>query len=131
MSEFVSSTELLLQTYLGEAWWYTVSGVVAGLMCASWFFLGPGPEPFRCPVDIHKQSIDTGDGVRVSPLMLDLKDGKPIEYLYEDAKTLHEVFMRGLRIARNGKCLGTKIGNGYQWLTYQQVHQVDFFFNYL
>uniref|UniRef100_A0A672H8D3 Long-chain-fatty-acid--CoA ligase n=1 Tax=Salarias fasciatus TaxID=181472 RepID=A0A672H8D3_SALFA len=43
-------------------------------------------------------------------------------YLYSDAKTLYEVFQRGLRISGNGPCLGyRKQGKPYQWLKYKQV----------
>uniref|UniRef100_A0A668AD48 Arachidonate--CoA ligase n=1 Tax=Myripristis murdjan TaxID=586833 RepID=A0A668AD48_9TELE len=41
---------------------------------------------------------------------------------YEDAKTIYEVFQRGLRVSGNGPCLGyRKPGKPYQWLKYKQV----------
>uniref|UniRef100_A0AAR2IGD6 Long-chain-fatty-acid--CoA ligase n=1 Tax=Pygocentrus nattereri TaxID=42514 RepID=A0AAR2IGD6_PYGNA len=51
-----------------------------------------------------------------------VKDDNLISYLHEDAKTLYEVFQRGLHISGNGPCLGyRKAGKPYQWLKYKQV----------
>lgn len=69
-----------------------------------------------------KQSVvyDEKEGIRVSPLV---KDGKLLEFKYEDARTCHEVFMRGLRVSKNGNCLGYRPGPGkpYVWLSYQET----------
>uniref|UniRef100_A0A803KIQ4 long-chain-fatty-acid--CoA ligase n=1 Tax=Xenopus tropicalis TaxID=8364 RepID=A0A803KIQ4_XENTR len=51
-----------------------------------------------------------------------LKDDRLMSYYFDDAKTLYEVFMRGLHVSGNGDCLGYRKPNRpYQWLTYKQV----------
>ncbi|KAG8429816.1 hypothetical protein GDO86_019142 [Hymenochirus boettgeri] len=77
------------------------------------------PKPVYPPVDLNRQSIGTQGGARRCAL---LKDDKLMSYYYEDAKTLYEVFLRGLRVSGNGNCLGyRKPNHPYQWLTYKQV----------
>ncbi|XP_075313047.1 long-chain-fatty-acid--CoA ligase 5 isoform X2 [Odontesthes bonariensis] len=45
-----------------------------------------------------------------------------MSFFFNDAKTLYEVFQRGLRVSGNGPCLGyRKPGKPYQWLKYKQV----------
>ncbi|KAB7503360.1 Long-chain-fatty-acid--CoA ligase 1 [Armadillidium nasatum] len=47
-----------------------------------------------------------------------------MKYFYEDAKTLYEVFRRGVRESNNGPCLGSRdpsSGKGYQWLNYNEA----------
>uniref|UniRef100_A0A8D2NY32 Arachidonate--CoA ligase n=1 Tax=Zosterops lateralis melanops TaxID=1220523 RepID=A0A8D2NY32_ZOSLA len=51
-----------------------------------------------------------------------LTDNNLLSYYFEDAKTLYEVFQRGVNISGNGDCLGyRKPKQPYQWLTYKQV----------
>ncbi|XP_029466240.1 long-chain-fatty-acid--CoA ligase 5 [Rhinatrema bivittatum] len=77
------------------------------------------PKPVRSPIDLNNQSVGTQGGGRRSPL---LKTDKLMAYYYEDAKTLYEVFQRGLRVSDNGPCLGFRKPNQpYRWLTYKQV----------
>lgn len=40
--------------------------------------------------------LQEAEQIRVSPLV---KDGRLLEFLYEDARTLHEAFLRGLRLS--------------------------------
>ncbi|XP_068836676.1 long-chain-fatty-acid--CoA ligase 6 isoform X1 [Capricornis sumatraensis] len=43
-------------------------------------------------------------------------------HYYDDARTMYEVFRRGLRISGNGPCLGFRNPKQpYQWLSYQEV----------
>ncbi|RMC11389.1 hypothetical protein DUI87_11508 [Hirundo rustica rustica] len=66
-------------------------------------------EKFSCPVG----------GARRGAI---LTDNKLLSYYFEDAKTLYEVFQRGVNISGNGNCLGyRKPKQPYQWLTYKQV----------
>ncbi|XP_025780805.1 long-chain-fatty-acid--CoA ligase 6 isoform X2 [Puma concolor] len=45
-----------------------------------------------------------------------------LTHYYDDARTMYEVFRRGLSIAGNGPCLGfRKPKQPYQWLSYQEV----------
>ncbi|NXA36308.1 ACSL5 ligase, partial [Eudromia elegans] len=77
------------------------------------------PKPVLPPVDLNKQSIGIEGGARRSAL---LADNNLLSYYFEDAKTMYEVFLRGLHVSRNGSCLGYRKPNQpYQWLTYKQV----------
>ncbi|XP_046950984.1 long-chain-fatty-acid--CoA ligase 6 isoform X1 [Lynx rufus] len=45
-----------------------------------------------------------------------------LTHYYDDARTMYEVFRRGLSISGNGPCLGfRKPKQPYQWLSYQEV----------
>ncbi|XP_053805484.1 long-chain-fatty-acid--CoA ligase 5 [Vidua chalybeata] len=77
------------------------------------------PKPLLPPVDLNKQSIGIEGGARRAAL---LTENNLLSYYFEDAKTLYEVFQRGVSISGNGDCLGyRKPKQPYQWLTYKQV----------
>ncbi|XP_005048837.1 PREDICTED: long-chain-fatty-acid--CoA ligase 5 [Ficedula albicollis] len=77
------------------------------------------PKPLLPPVDLNKQSIGIEGGARRGAL---LTDNNLLSYYFEDAKTLYEVFQRGVSISGNDGCLGyRKPKQPYQWLTYKQV----------
>uniref|UniRef100_A0A3P8VP48 Long-chain-fatty-acid--CoA ligase n=1 Tax=Cynoglossus semilaevis TaxID=244447 RepID=A0A3P8VP48_CYNSE len=60
------------------------------------------------------------DGARKTALLED--NNNLVAYCNDDAKTLYEVFQRGLKVSGNGPCLGyRKPGRAYQWLRYKQV----------
>uniref|UniRef100_A0AAR2KU56 Arachidonate--CoA ligase n=1 Tax=Pygocentrus nattereri TaxID=42514 RepID=A0AAR2KU56_PYGNA len=45
-----------------------------------------------------------------------------LAHYHEDAKTLYEVFQRGLHISGDGPCLGSRLPNQpYKWLSYKEV----------
>uniref|UniRef100_A0A8C3N173 Long-chain-fatty-acid--CoA ligase n=1 Tax=Geospiza parvula TaxID=87175 RepID=A0A8C3N173_GEOPR len=67
------------------------------------------PKPLLPPVDLNKQSIGIEGGARRVTL---LTDNKLLSYYFEDAKTLYEVFQRGVSISGNGDCLGYRKPNG-------------------
>ncbi|KAL8593299.1 hypothetical protein ACOMHN_009952 [Nucella lapillus] len=80
-------------------------------------------ETVTPPLDLNNQSVivDQKDRTRASGLLENPHE--LLTYLYDDAKTTYEVFLRGLRESENGPCLGSRSGadNRYTWLTYQQV----------
>uniref|UniRef100_A0A8C2RSD0 Arachidonate--CoA ligase n=1 Tax=Capra hircus TaxID=9925 RepID=A0A8C2RSD0_CAPHI len=50
------------------------------------------------------------------------KDNDLLHYYFSDAKTLYEIFQRGLAVSDNGPCLGYRKPNQpYRWLSYKQV----------
>ncbi|CAL9699459.1 unnamed protein product [Knipowitschia caucasica] len=86
---------------------------------ATLFYLNSRPSPLHSPVDLKCQTVGVKDGARKSAL---LENNNLMSCYYEDAKTIYEVFQRGLRVSGNGPCLGyRKPGQPYQWLKYQQV----------
>ncbi|KAI5103341.1 long-chain-fatty-acid--CoA ligase 5, partial [Silurus meridionalis] len=90
-----------------------------GLGAVALTYLNTRPKPLRAPVDLNRQTVGTAGGARKNAI---LKDDNLISYLYEDAKTLYEVFQRGLHASGNGPCLGyRKPRKPYQWLKYKQV----------
>ncbi|KAK2866455.1 hypothetical protein Q7C36_002511 [Tachysurus vachellii] len=90
-----------------------------GLGAVALTYLNTRPKPLRPPVDLNRQTVGIAGGARKSAI---LKDDNLISYLYKDAKTLYEVFQRGLHASGNGPCLGhRKPGRPYQWLKYKQV----------
>uniref|UniRef100_A0A669DC07 Long-chain-fatty-acid--CoA ligase n=1 Tax=Oreochromis niloticus TaxID=8128 RepID=A0A669DC07_ORENI len=90
------------------------------LAAAALFYLNTRPSPIRSPTDLNCQTMGIKDGARKSALLED--NNNLISYYYKDAKTLYEVFQRGLKVSGNGPCLGyRKLGRPYQWLKYRQV----------
>ncbi|XP_047466026.1 long-chain-fatty-acid--CoA ligase 5 isoform X2 [Mugil cephalus] len=90
------------------------------LAAATLFYLHSRPSPIRTPVDLNRQTLGVKDGARKTALLED--NNNLMSYFYSDAKTLYEVFQRGLRVSGNGPCLGyRKPGRPYQWLKYKQV----------
>eukprot|EP00069_Balaena_mysticetus_P005924 bmy_18294T0 len=50
------------------------------------------------------------------------QDNDLIRYYFSDAKTMYEVFQRGIAMSDNGPCLGYRKPNQpYRWLSYKQV----------
>uniref|UniRef100_A0A673ISW6 Arachidonate--CoA ligase n=1 Tax=Sinocyclocheilus rhinocerous TaxID=307959 RepID=A0A673ISW6_9TELE len=83
------------------------------------YWLVTRPRPIQPPCDLQAQSISGDQSCRRSAL---LKDDNLLEFYYEDAKTVYDMFQRGLRIAGNGPCLGfRKPGEPYQWISYTEV----------
>nr|CAB3219799.1 long-chain-fatty-acid--CoA ligase 1 [Phallusia mammillata] len=64
--------------------------------------------------------VEGSDGARASPC---LYKGQIIHYLEPEVRTLHDVFLRGLKASKGGPCVGWRPGpdQGFKWLTYQQV----------
>lgn len=94
-----------------------VSIFVLGAAALLW--LNSRPKPVTPPVDLNRQTVGTQGGARKSALM---QNDNLMSYYYEDARTLYEVFQRGLHASGNGPCLGhRKPGQPYQWLKYKQV----------
>ncbi|XP_028263474.1 long-chain-fatty-acid--CoA ligase 5 isoform X2 [Parambassis ranga] len=93
---------------------------LVALAAATLFYLNSRPSPLRSPVDLLCQTVGIKDGARKTALLED--NNNLMSYYHVDAKTIYEVFQRGLRVSGNGPCLGyRKPGRPYQWLKYKQV----------
>ncbi|XP_029311553.1 LOW QUALITY PROTEIN: long-chain-fatty-acid--CoA ligase 5 [Cottoperca gobio] len=90
------------------------------LAAAILFYLNTRPCALHIPFDLNRQTLGIKDGARKTVL---LEDNNNLMVCYhEDAKTMYEVFQRGLKVSGNGPCLGyRKPGRPYQWLTYKRV----------
>ncbi|XP_064595483.1 long-chain-fatty-acid--CoA ligase 5-like [Liolophura sinensis] len=120
MSDYVWPYVQLLPAVSGTMWGVTAGGVGLALAITVYRCLNrPGPAR-RHPVHRLRQGIELDDGVYQSPLVTDPFSE---ECYLPDVHTLYEGFQRGLRISRNGKCLGKRGGaeGHYQWLTYAEV----------
>uniref|UniRef100_A0A6Q2ZCR6 Long-chain-fatty-acid--CoA ligase n=1 Tax=Esox lucius TaxID=8010 RepID=A0A6Q2ZCR6_ESOLU len=88
------------------------------LMGAVLAYLNTRPKPLTIHADLNCQTVGVKDGARKSVLQ---EDDNLVSYYNDDARTLYEVFQRGLQVSGNGPCLGyRKTGKPYQWLKYKQ-----------
>lgn len=102
--------------------------IVAGLgavAVSTMYYLSSRPTPQPCPVDPRRQSYELPDGdhARMNSLTTEL-----VESLFDDVTTIHEAFMRGVRISGDKPCLGYRSSPGgpYAWLTYNEVLERSF-----
>ncbi|XP_046560300.1 LOW QUALITY PROTEIN: long-chain-fatty-acid--CoA ligase 5-like [Haliotis rubra] len=95
---------------------------LVGLAAASYYMTSRPPQVVP-PVDLSDQSVELEDGSRMSAYPK--AKGQLMHYLYEDARTLYEVFQRGIRQSNNGPCLGARTGPNkeYEWLSYNEVYE--------
>uniref|UniRef100_A0A6Q2ZDK6 Arachidonate--CoA ligase n=1 Tax=Esox lucius TaxID=8010 RepID=A0A6Q2ZDK6_ESOLU len=86
------------------------------------YWLATRPRAISPPCNLRHQSQEVAheDGGRRS--MLGDNPDKLLTHYHEDAKTMYEVFQRGLHIAGDGPCLGSRLPNQpYKWLSYKEV----------
>uniref|UniRef100_A0A8C7ANG8 Long-chain-fatty-acid--CoA ligase n=1 Tax=Neovison vison TaxID=452646 RepID=A0A8C7ANG8_NEOVI len=89
------------------------------------FWYATRPKALKPPCDLSMQSVEVpgSDGARRSPL---LDSDEPLEYFYEDVRTLYEGFQRGIQISNNGPCLGSrKPDQPYEWISYKQWVMIE------
>lgn len=83
------------------------------------YWLATRPRAITPPCDLRHQSEQLPDGAHRSMLG---DSPKLLTHYHEDAKTMYEVFRRGLHIAGEGPCLGSRLPNQpYKWLSYKEV----------
>uniref|UniRef100_A0A3Q3SX35 Long-chain-fatty-acid--CoA ligase n=1 Tax=Mastacembelus armatus TaxID=205130 RepID=A0A3Q3SX35_9TELE len=83
------------------------------------YWLATRPQPIKPPCNLLQQSEVHEDGGRRS-MMGDRS--KLLTHYYDDARTLYEVFQRGLHISGDGPCLGSRLPNQpYKWMSYKEV----------
>uniref|UniRef100_A0A8C7LAE7 Arachidonate--CoA ligase n=1 Tax=Oncorhynchus kisutch TaxID=8019 RepID=A0A8C7LAE7_ONCKI len=86
------------------------------------YWLATRPRAISPPCNLQHQSEEVAheDGVRRS--MLGDSPNNLLTHYHEDAKTMYEVFQRGLHIAGDGPCLGSRLPEKpYKWLSYKEV----------
>ncbi|XP_054707375.1 long-chain-fatty-acid--CoA ligase 6-like [Uloborus diversus] len=101
----------------------SIAAAVTGAVATAAVYIATRPPPkLKRNFDLNHQSeeIPGSEHVRISHLT---PKAPHVSYLYEDAQTLYECMLRGLRVSGNGPCLGwrEKGSEEYQWLRYKEV----------
>ncbi|KAJ8408767.1 hypothetical protein AAFF_G00245850 [Aldrovandia affinis] len=94
---------------------------VGALTAVLAYWLATRPRAITPPCNLRQQSqeVEHEEGAHRSMLG---DSSKLLAYYHEDAKTMYEVFQRGLHIAGDGPCLGSRKPNQpYKWLSYKEV----------
>jgi len=123
-SEFVHGADVEQYLhYVGSA-----AGMLAvasvGVAAASAYYLANRPVPTLPPFDLEHQTIVEGpELIHYSRFAKEGKEMKFMKYLYDDTRTLYDVFRRGARVSNNGPCLGWREGSNtqYQWMRYEEA----------
>ncbi|XP_069340129.1 long-chain-fatty-acid--CoA ligase 6 isoform X4 [Eulemur rufifrons] len=93
-------------------------GALAAVL-AYWFTHRPKALQPPCDLLVQSEELEDGDGARRSVIT---SGPQLLTHYYDDARTMYQVFRRGLSISGNGPCLGfRKPKQPYQWLSYQEV----------
>uniref|UniRef100_A0A3Q3QYS8 Arachidonate--CoA ligase n=1 Tax=Monopterus albus TaxID=43700 RepID=A0A3Q3QYS8_MONAL len=83
------------------------------------YWLATRPQPIEPPCSLLHQSEEHEGGARRS-MMGDRS--KLLTHYHDDARTMYEVFQRGLHISDDGPCLGSRLPNQpYTWMSYKEV----------
>ncbi|XP_056586258.1 long-chain-fatty-acid--CoA ligase 6 isoform X3 [Triplophysa dalaica] len=86
---------------------------------AYWFATRPRAIIPPCDLRHQSQEVEKEDGARRSMMG---SSSKLLSHYHEDAKTMYEVFQRGLHITGDGPFLGSRLPNQpYKWLSYKEV----------
>ncbi|XP_053735911.1 long-chain-fatty-acid--CoA ligase 1-like isoform X1 [Synchiropus splendidus] len=76
----------------------------------------PTAQPPVCDLNMQSVELPGGEFVRRSVLQ---RGDKPVTYVYDDARTMYEFFLRGARQSNNGPFLGSRKPNQpYEWISY-------------
>ncbi|KAJ8383101.1 hypothetical protein SKAU_G00038790 [Synaphobranchus kaupii] len=96
-----------------------VSLGVFAAFTAYWYMTRPKALKPPCDLSMQSVEIEGGEFARRSVL---LADSTHLTHIYSDARTMYEMFYRGVRLSNNGPCLGSRKPNEpYVWLSYQEV----------
>uniref|UniRef100_A0A6Q2YRA2 Long-chain-fatty-acid--CoA ligase n=1 Tax=Esox lucius TaxID=8010 RepID=A0A6Q2YRA2_ESOLU len=93
-------------------------GAIAALTT---YWYATRPKALKPPCDLNMQSVVMPGEDYIRRSILNSNDDHMTHY-YSDARTMYEVFHRGLRVSNDGPCLGSRKPNQpYEWLSYQEV----------
>ncbi|XP_077965189.1 long-chain-fatty-acid--CoA ligase 1a isoform X2 [Gasterosteus aculeatus] len=85
------------------------------------YWFATRPKALKPPCDLGQQSVEMPGGERARRSALNDSDEHMTHY-YSDARTIYEVFQRGLRVSNDGPCLGSRKPNQpYEWQSYSEV----------
>ncbi|CAJ1052346.1 long-chain-fatty-acid--CoA ligase 1a isoform X2 [Xyrichtys novacula] len=85
------------------------------------YWFATRPKALKPACDLGMQSVEVPGGERARRSVLN--DGNELmTHFYSDARTIYEVFLRGLRVSNDGPCLGSRKPNQpYEWQSYKEV----------
>ncbi|KAM6940614.1 long-chain-fatty-acid--CoA ligase 1-like [Xenentodon cancila] len=85
------------------------------------YWFATRPKALKPPCDLRQQSVEIpGEEHARRSAMNDSNEN--MTHYYSDARTVYEVFQRGLRVSNNGPCLGSRKPNQpYEWQSYKEV----------
>uniref|UniRef100_A0A8C5CXX3 Arachidonate--CoA ligase n=1 Tax=Gadus morhua TaxID=8049 RepID=A0A8C5CXX3_GADMO len=85
------------------------------------YYLATRPKALPSPCDLRTQSREIQGGGFARDSVLLNGDGH-MTHFYDDARTMYEFLLRGVRVSNDGPCLGSrKPKQPYEWLSYKQV----------
>ncbi|KAK9540446.1 hypothetical protein VZT92_002898 [Zoarces viviparus] len=85
------------------------------------YWFATRPKALKPPCDLSLQSVEMPGGERARRSVLNDSD-EPMTHYYSDARTMYQVFQRGIRVSNDGPCLGSRKPNQpYEWQSYSEV----------
>uniref|UniRef100_A0A3Q3GH11 Long-chain-fatty-acid--CoA ligase n=1 Tax=Labrus bergylta TaxID=56723 RepID=A0A3Q3GH11_9LABR len=94
---------------------------MGALAAITTYWFATQPKALKPPCDLEMQSVEMPGGERARRSALN-DSHELMTHFYSDARTIYEVFLRGLRVSNDGPCLGSRKPNQpYEWLSYKEV----------
>lgn len=94
---------------------------VGAVAMATTYFLATRPKPLPPACDLDMQSVEV-EGGSLARRSAFANGDEHMTHMFDDARTMYEVLLRGARVSNNGPCLGArKPKQPYEWISYQQV----------
>ncbi|XP_040030505.1 long-chain-fatty-acid--CoA ligase 1 isoform X2 [Gasterosteus aculeatus] len=94
---------------------------MGAVAAATSYYLATRPKALPPVCDLCMQSVEVPGGELARRSVLSNGDAH-ISHFYDDARTMYEFFLRGLRVSNNGPCLGSrKPKQPYEWMSYREV----------
>ncbi|XP_068437855.1 long-chain-fatty-acid--CoA ligase 1-like [Clinocottus analis] len=94
---------------------------VGAVAVATTYYLVTRPKPLPPVCDLCMQSVEIPGGELARRSVLSNGEAH-LSHFYDDARTMYECFLRGVRVSNNGPCLGSRKPNQpYEWLSYTEV----------
>uniref|UniRef100_A0A8C2ZS34 Long-chain-fatty-acid--CoA ligase n=1 Tax=Cyclopterus lumpus TaxID=8103 RepID=A0A8C2ZS34_CYCLU len=96
---------------------------VGAVAAATTYYLATRPKALPPVCDLCMQSVEVPGGELARRSVL-LNGEAHMSHFYNDARTMYECFLRGVRVSNNGPCLGSrKPKQPYEWISYREVMQ--------
>ncbi|XP_069027562.1 long-chain-fatty-acid--CoA ligase 1-like [Embiotoca jacksoni] len=96
---------------------------VGAVAVATTYYVATRPKALPPVCDLRMQSVELPGGELARRSVLQSGDGH-LTHIYDDAITVYESFLRGVRVSNDGPCLGCrKPMKPYEWMSYRQVQK--------